>query len=559
MNDPQPNTFEDAINYAEEISSGSIRSSKYVKLQCQKFLDDYNRRQHEESFRWHFDEQKAQHVLSFISLLKYVEGSVAGENITLSPWQAFLLINAYGWVDKVDPEVRRYTKLICLVGRKNAKSTLLGAWGCYEVVYAPDGSQIYTMATTKDQAKLVWNMSGRMIQVADPRLFADVKQTQGVLSNLKKWNRYAPLSKESKRLDGLNARMAIVDESAAITDQNLFEVLSSSMGAQKSPQMVHITTGQPGAQSNFFHTQLDYAKKVLDGIIQDERFFCLAYEIDTEDDWQDPTNFIKANPNLNVSVSEEFLLEELEVAKNIPSSATNFRVKYLNEFISTNSSWLEVSDYQAGNVSKLNRELPVFVGMDLGATSDLTAIAAVWAKDGEFYADYQAWIPEAALKAAPKHVLPVYRQGIEDGSLLVTEGEVADHDAIHDFLMDFSAKNNVVEIAYDSWSAVHLTSRLFDQGLPMVRMDQSMKALSPASKEAEKLIKTGTLKHRDQPFIDWCVSNAEVFVDVNDNIKVRKGSDPALKIDPVVALIMAIGRACAHGAHEKPSFEVYFG
>jgi len=549
----------EGIDYARDIASGKIVSSKYVKLQCEQFIDDLDNKQNQDDYRWKFDTDLAQHVLSFISLLKFVEGSVAGEHVKLSPWQSFIFINAYGWVDKKDPEIRRFTKLICMVGRKNAKSTILGCWALYELMFAPEGSQLFSMATTKDQAKLVWNMANRMIDVADPRLFPNVSQTISAIANKDKWSRFVPLSKESKRLDGLNARMAIVDESAAITDQNLFEVLSSSMGAQKSPQMVHITTGQPGAQSNYFYTQLDYAKKNLDGIVEDERFFCMAYELDHADDWQDPSNFIKSNPNLGLSVSEEFLLEELEMAKNIPSAATNFRVKYLNEFLNTASAWLDPKDYQAGNVAELDTTMPCYIGLDLGATSDLCAVSFVWAKDGEFHADYMAWIPENALKVAPKHTLPTYRMAIESGILRVTEGEIADHDAIYDYLLEFCSKNNVIEVAYDSWSATHLTARLLDKGLPMVRMDQSMKALSPASKEVEMLVKTGRIKHKNQPFIDWCISNCEVYTDVNENIKIRKGEDAALKIDPIVALIMATGRACANGALTVPKLSFYFG
>jgi phage terminase large subunit-like protein len=200
--------------------------------------------------------------------------------------------------------------------------------------------------------------------------------------------------------------------------------------------------------------------------------------------------------------------------------------------------------------------MPLYVGMDLGATSDLTAVALLWASGGQFHLDFQAWVPEEAFRSAPKHVRSVYDMAAESGSLRVTEGNVSDHDAVYDYLVDLAEREQVKEIAFDSWSAVHLTSRLTDAGLPMVRFDQSMKAMSPAAKEAEVVIRNRAIQHLGDPFFAWCFNNAEVYTDANENIKVRKGPDPALKIDPVVAMIMAIGRAILQ--QEKPkSFTFY--
>ena len=552
---------EDAIQYATDITDGTIVANKHIRLQCQSFLNDLNTNQNDKGFRWMFSEELSDHALGFMQLFKYVEGTVVGQQVKLSPWQAFLIANAYGWVDKLDGGIRRYTRLISLVGRKNAKSTVLALVGLYELRFGPEGSQLVTMATQKEQAKLVWNMSGRMAETSDSRLLPSYNRTVSAISNKENWTRYWPLSKESKRLDGLNIRLAIIDEAAAINDDNLFDVVTSSMGSQKSPQTWMITTGQTGAESNPFMKSLDYGKKVLDGIIDDQRVFTLAYQVEEGDEWTDPSIWIKSNPNLGISVSEEFLMEELREAEAIPSKATNFKVKYLNQFLSTASAWMDVGLWNANTAPVLSTEgQQLFVGMDLGATSDLTAVALVWASEGRFSVDFQAWVPEEAFKNAPKHVRSVYDQAAESGHLRVTEGNVSDHDAVYDYLMDLAERENVKEIAFDSWSAVHLTSRLTEAKLPMVRYDQSMKAMSPASKEVELLVKHGTLQHLGKPFFGWCFNNCEVYFDANENIKIRKGPDPALKIDPIVAMIMAVGRATANGAQDKPKkFSFYMG
>lgn len=549
----------DAIQYAKDITEGTIVSNKHIRLQCQSFLNDLNTNQHDNTFRWHFSEALADHALGYMQLFKYVEGTVAGQQVELSPWQAFLVANAYGWVDKADEGIRRYTRLISLVGRKNAKSTVLALVGLYELRFGPEGSQLVTMATQKEQAKLVWNMSGRMAETSDQRLIPSYNRTVSTMSNKDNWTRYWPLSKESKRLDGLNIRLAIIDEAAAIVDENLFDVVTSSMGSQLSPQTWMITTGQTGAESNPFMKSLDYGKKVLDGLIDDERVFTLAYALEDGDDWDDPDKWIKANPNLGLSVSLEFLTQEMKEAQNIPSKAVNFKVKYCNLFLSTSDAWLDVSLWNKNAVQELpTKGLDLYVGMDLGATSDLTAVSLVWETGGTFYVDFQAWIPEDAFKAAPVHVKSTYRQAVESGHLRITEGNVADHNAVYDYLMDLSEREQIKEIAFDSWSAVHLTSRLTEAKLPMIRYDQSMKSMSPASKQAEMLIKNRSLLHLGKPFFGWCFNNCEAYFDANENIKVRKGSDPALKIDPIIAMIMAIGRA-THYLSDKPKFSFFMG
>ena len=286
--------------------------------------------------------------------------------------------------------------------------------------------------------------------------------------------------------------------------------------------------------------------------------FTLAYHIDEDDDWNDPTVWIKANPNLGISVSEEFLMEEMKEAENIPSKAVNFKVKYCNQFLSTAEAWLDVALWNKCTTSKLPTEgLPLYVGMDLGATSDLTAVALLWDADGTYYVDFRAWIPEEAFKSCPKHVRSVYDQAAESGHLVITEGDVADHNAVYDYLTELAELEQVKEVAFDSWSAVHLTSRLTEAGLPMVRYDQSMKAMSPASKEAEILIRNRSIQHLGKPFFGWCFNNCELYTDANENIKVRKGPDPALKIDPIIAMIMAVGRATLQQAEKPKKFSFY--
>lgn len=552
-------TVDDAIQYARDVVSGRVLACVDVKNQCRAFLDDYDKKQNLPSFRWTFDRSKAAHILTFMQLLNFVEGSVAGTPLRLSNWQAFIFINSHGWVDKADPDVRRYTRMIVQVARKNSKSTILAGVSLWELMYAPEGSQIVSMATQREQSRLIWSMARRMIERSDPRLTDGVAITTSTIANRKLWNRYTPLSKESKRLDGLNIRCAIADESAAISDPNLFEVISSSMGAQKSPQFWHITTAQAGAQNNYYYGQLDYAKKVLSGLIQDERIFCLAYALDDKDEWDDETKWVKANPNLGKSVSLEFLQAECAIAKEIPSAKANFFIKYLNRFISTSSAWIQLDKWNQNIIPLLKTDLPMYVGLDLGSTDDLTAVSQIFTDGETFQFTAKCFVPETAFLNVPKHVRSVYDEAVSSGTLIVTEGDVADHTVIREHIQKLANDYDLREVAFDPWSAVNLSAMLQESGINMVKYAQGIGAMSPASKEAETLIRSGRLKHLGDKFLSWQISNAEIYSDVNDNIKVRKGSDPALKIDAVIAMIMAVGRASINAPKKAKEFSFHFG
>jgi phage terminase large subunit-like protein len=553
-------TVEDAIEYARQVVSGKIVACVDVISQCRMFCNDYDVRQHDPEFRWEFDHDKAADILGYTQLLKFIDDDLAGSPMRLSDWQAFIFCNSHGWVDKQDDLIRRYTEVICQVARKNSKSTLLATLALYELMYAPDGSQIVSFATKREQAKIVWETGSKMIRSADKRLTNGVQITLSQISNKNNNNTFKALAKQSNSLDGLNVRCAIADESAAITDHNLFNVISSSMGAQKSPQFWHITTAQPSSQSNFYFEKLDYAKKVLNGIIPDERIFCMAYAIDDDDEWDDESVWVKANPNIGKSARLDHLQEACEKSKYMPSEKVDFLVKRLNRFISTASAWIELEAWNKNIIAELDTTMPLYVGLDLGSTDDLTAVGQVFAKDGVMHYTAKCFIPEKAFNNVPKHVRQVYDAGRASGTLVVTEGEVADHDTIREYIESLAKSYDLKEVAFDAYTAVHLTSKLQEFGLELVKFPQNIGSMSPASKETELLTRNGTLKHLDDPFLAWQLSNCEIYTDVNENIKVRKGADRALKIDAIIAGIMAVGRATSLGAMKKPKvFDFYLG
>ena len=535
-----------AIKYCEDLVSGNIVAGRYVKLAAQRFLDDMERT----DWRWTFVPEYAERVMEFAGLIKFIEGPVAGQQLTLSNWQRLYFCAAYGWVDKDDHDIRRHKELVTMIGRKNAKSTLLAVHGIYELLFGPEGSQIFSVATTKDQAKLVWSMADRMIKGMDSRLVPQVRQHYQSLSNEANWARWVPQSRESKRQDGLNARFVIVDEAAAIEDRNVIEVLTSSMGNQKSPQISYITTAQD-IRDTYFYELLEHSQRVLDGLAEDDRLFAMLYALDEEEEWDDPKSWEKANPNLGVSVSEEFLMEELDKAKAMPSAKANFLIKYCNLFVSTTSIWIprEIWDEH-----KVERVIPngseVFLGVDLANTQDLNVVCSLFPLHGEdeFYADFQCWVPEGTYNAVPKHLKQVYRGAVDTGILSVTPGLIMDHTLVRDYIVSQGDKYKIKDIGYDSYgAAAFMMAGLFQDSYPVTAVSQAMKDMSSASMELENHILSGRMKHNGDLFTSWQIGNTVVYTDVNGNIKPRKGDDYHNKVDATIALIMALSVAIDHG------------
>jgi phage terminase large subunit-like protein len=545
-------TLEDALEYPRKVVSGEIVACQDVIRQCEIFINDIENRQFQEEFEWRFDQDKAKHVLGFIQRLKFVEGSVALQRLYLSDWQAFILINAYGWVNKEDEEIRRYKTIICMIGRGNAKSMLLATWALYELIFAPHGSQIYSIATKRDQAKLVWNMAGQMVKIGGGKLSEMVNQTTAALSFSDKNNKFVPLAKESRSLDGLNARFLICDESAGIRDANLFEVMQSSMIKQKSPQTVHITTGHHNAQNNYFYGELQYGRKVLSGVLEDERIFTLAYALDPEDEWTDSTKWIKANPNMGLSVHLADLQETCDKAQNIASTKAEFITKHANIFINAKDSWLEAEEWRRGVVETLETDYPLYMGLDLAKTNDLTAVSWVWVGDGKFFFDSLAFLPEAAFQNVNKQYRAIYDQAKDDGSLRITEGDVIDYDAIESFIKEMALKYDLRDIAFDPYNSSQLVKNLMNEGFEMTQVGQGMASLSPYVKELEVDIKKGKLLHLGSPFIEWQATNAVLYVDHNDNVKLNK-EDRGEKIDGIDALVNAYALASQVENKPKPN------
>ncbi len=542
------NHWTEGVQYAQDVVKGNIQVGRYVRLACQRFLNYLD----DKAWQWEFRPEYVQHVLEFASYLKHTKGKDAGTQVSLQPFQVLFLCAIYGFRSKSNPARRMVQDVILFIPRKAGKSTLNAIVSLYELLFGEAGAEVFTLATNREQASIVFDASKGFIETMPGELAA--------LYNVSKYqigktgdsqSMYKALSRDNKKTgDGKNASCAIIDEAAQIVDRNSIEVIHSGMVARMNPLRIYITTASFTKETKFFE---DYSllKSILEGDAGDSpRWFGLLYELDAGDDWRDSSTWAKANPMHGITVFEEAIAARAEEASHKPAALNEFLCKTLNVWVSANTAWMDRSFWDR-SVSKLDEREPeaVFIGFDLAATRDLNAVCTLkrYAED-DYFAEWKFFLPEEGYKNIPKHYADIFDQARKTGILQLTEGNVMDDRQVSDYIKSEASKYpNVKEVGYDAYNAASVIARLYEAGIPVKKVGQSMAVLSNPSKHVEKLVMASKIRHNGNPFLGWQLGNCEVFVDVNGNIKVRKNeADPSAKVDGIIALIIAMHCSLDH-------------
>ena len=535
-------TFEDGILYAVSVVKGEIAVCRNIKLACQRFLNQLEDKQWEYEFHIKYVE----HFLEFASTLVHTKGPDAGKPLILEPFQILIICAIYGFRSKKNPARRMVTDVIVFIPRKAGKSTLTAVVALYELQWGEAGAEVYTLATNRDQASLVFNaaqgfvenMPSDVAQLYNPSRYQITKtgDSQTV---------FKALSRDTKKSgDGMNPGCVIVDEAAQIVDRNAIEVLHSGMVARMNPLRIYITTASFTKDTKFYE-DMSLLEAMLKGEATDNpRWFGLLYSLDPQDDWRDPTTWAKANPMHGISVFEEAIAGRAEEAKHKPAALNEFLCKTLNIYVSANSAWVDRSFWDDPKCLTADKREPeaVFIGFDLAATRDLNAVCTLkrFAED-DYEAEFKFFLPEDGYNLIPKHYMDIFRVARQSGILHITPGNVMDDREISDYILQQAAIYDIKEVGYDAYNASSLVARLNDSGMPVKRVGQGMSVLSNPSKHVEKLIMQYQIKHDGNPFLGWQLGNCELYEDVNGNIKIRKNeADKSAKVDGIISLIIAM-------------------
>jgi len=533
--------WQEGVAYAHAVCKGQINVCQNVQLTCQRFINQIENKE----WQWVFDPDYAQHILDFSNALVHTKGPDAGKPVRLEPFQILFICAIYGFRLKKDLSKRMVTDVILFIPRKAGKSTLTAIIALYELLCGEKGAEVFTLATNREQATIVFDAAKGFIENMPSQLSSlfnvskyEVKKIGDTQSMFK------ALSRDTKKTgDGKNPSCVIIDEAAQITDRNAIEVLHSGMVARANPLRIYITTASFTKETKFYE-DMNLYKSMLTGEANDNpKWFGLLYGLDQQDDWQDSNNWKKANPMHGISVFDDAIAQRAEEAKNKPATLNEFLCKTLNIYVSANSAWVD-RRYWDESITTIPDEKPesTFIAFDLAYSRDLNAVCTLHRYSEEkFFAEFQFFLPEESLDLIPNHYKSIFLQAHASGILRLTQGNVTDLNEVETYIKQQCIKHNVKEIGYDPYNAASLVANLYAEGLPVKKVGQGMAVLSNPSKTAEQLILKKGIMHNGNPFVGWQLANAEVYTDVNGNVKVRKNeADTSAKVDGIIAMIMAL-------------------
>ena len=547
-----------ARRYAEAVVAGEILACRWVQRACQRQLDDLVRYSGKASpFRFNpklKDKdgrtfQSADNLCAFIERLPHVKGPLAGEPISLEPWQVFILSTVFGWM-KPDGK-RRFRRSYIEVPRGNAKSTLSSALALYMLAADGEGgAEVYSLATTRDQARIVFGDAQTMARrSAGFRSRFAVNVGAHNMHVLASGSKFEALSAEGSTLDGLNIHFGCVDELHAHKTRTVYDVVETGTGKRDNSLLWVITTAGSNRAGICYEVRT-FVTKLLDGVVHDDSQFGIVYGLDDGDAWDTEAALIKANPNWGISVRPEVLGPLQAKAMQLPSAINNFKTKHLNEWVNADTAWMDMRAWDACANSGLDLDAfegqPCWIGLDLASKTDITALMLIFQHpdiSDAYVAFGKYYLPEDTVNGAGNSQYPGW---MRTGRLTVTPGNVIDFSWIEADLLDMASRFGIQAVAFDPFQATQLSTRMLSEGLPMIEVRPTVLNFSEPMKTVEALVLQKKLIHDGDPVLAWMASNVVAHLDAKDNIYPRK-ERPENKIDGIVALIMAISRAIKPG------------
>ena len=538
-----------ARDYGERVLNGELPACEFVKLAVRRQNRDLERYSGVKS-AYYFDEKEASLVCRFIELLPHTKGQLAGQKIRLEPWQVWILTTIFGWRRRADGG-RRFRRVYIEVPRGNGKSCLSSGVALYCLLADHEpGGEVYSFATTRDQAGIVFGDAKRMAQQTPSlckhfglEILAHSLYVESTNST------FQAKSAEGSTLDGLNTHLAIIDELHAHKTRAVYDVVETSLGKRVNSLMWVITTAGFDTSGICYEVRT-MVRNVLNRSVVDESQFGIIYGLDEGDDWKSLAALEKANPNWGVSVMPEVVTSLQKKAIAIPSAAGNFITKHLDVWCSAASGWMNMPAWNKCAREELRREdfegEPCYIGLDLGSKSDMTAKVLMFPRedrDGRTYfvtfADF--YLPSRAIETSPNSQ---YRGWVEQGLIRVTDGAMTDFNVVEEDIREDLSRYSVQSIAYDPWQATQLISSLEDSGAPLVECRMTVQQISEPMKTLEALVLDGRIQHDGNPCLTWMMGNVVAKVDAKDNIFPRKERYEQ-KIDGPVAMIIALSAAGA--------------
>lgn len=528
------------LEYAAAIRSGKVTVSARVK----KVYEQLAERIQHPSGRYCFDEKKANRPITFIErFCRHSKGEWAGRPVKLDLFQKAFVAALFGFVDK-ETGLRQYREAFLMVGRKNGKSTLLSGIALYMLLADHEpGAEVYSVATKKDQAKLIFDECIHMVnQSRDLRQLLRKRKTD--LYCEKTMAKLQPLGKNADTLDGLNAHCVVMDELHGIKDRNLYEVMKQSQSARRQPLLIMITTAGT-VRECIFDDIYSYSCGVIDGTFQDETILPVIYELDQREEWKDPKAWQKANPGLGTIKKPEDLKNKVDRARQSRNDLSGVLVKDFNVKDTTGKAWLSFDDINNEKTFDLERFRNYYAigGADLSITTDLTcATLLMMDKDTEErFVTQMYWLPaENFMQRVNEEKIP-YDKWVERGLVRLCSGNSINYSDVTAWFLEMVRDHGITPawIYYDPYSAKYWQEEMTREGFKMIKCRQGVQTLSLPMQQLGADLAAKKINYNNNPVLKWCLTNTGVKADINGNIQPIKAQNPKQRIDGTASLLDA--------------------
>lgn len=554
-----------AQQYISDIQDGTITACKYIKWAVDRHVNDLEKAE-QEDYPYYFDEETAKWYIDLFQFFILYEGEAANKPFDLSElqWIQFQLWCIFGWKRKKNDK-RRFRKAYIIVAKKNIKTTLAGCLGLIGLLFdGESGAQIYSAASNAKQAKICFR-AAREIAKKSPALRQRLEALSHNISHMDSASFFEYISSQSAQTkDGLNPHFSIIDEYHAHPDNEVHDVLDSATAARTQPLVYIITT--EGFNQNGPHADLrDYCIDVIDpnSSVEDDSIFFLYYTLDKDDDWENEENWVKSNPSIGVSVKYDDLRAKAKTAKQLPSHRNNFLTKHMNVPVDAKEVFVPSEKWDACN----KREIPApmhnieqiltenygegtYAGLDLGSVSDFTAYVLLIEQEEDWDIVPLFWIPEDTVRDRDNG--EQIAEWVRQGYIGTTPGDATDHDFTEEMIKVTAEQLKLIELPYDRYKADQIIQHLMNAGIEVVPFSQTPAEMGPAIDSFERLILQQKLNHGGNPVLEWMMGNVVTKENAYGARQFDKKS-ASDKIDGVVALAMAVGRAMVNQEEDTSS------
>lgn len=535
--------LERAIRYANDVVAGREITTKEVICQCNIFLRDYNERQHTEDFQYYFDEKELNKINNLLKLFNYATGFVAGKQVLqhLGPYQCFLITNVFAWRFKGNPKKFKHNDITLFIARKNAKTNTVALIFLLLMLIEQEYSEFYSICLTRELAA---EIRKAMVQLLDasPHIkkhFTVSKIFTGKIECKLTHSFYQPRTAESGKNNSVRPSAICSDEHANFQNADNFNALKGGQKNVINPLVFRTTTAY-AISNSIMEEDIEYIKKVFDGVVEDERQFALLYYAEAKHLWDD-IGMYQANP-LRIEENYDIVRDNRKKAKQKPQEKIEYITKDMNNFLPSNSGepYIKFDSWKKCRVEKIDfKGKEVVVGVDASLTIDLTGLTIMYEEDGIYYLKSHGFLPENTLEERREKI--DYRKMQDLGHCTITEGDIVDYSLLKERIREIEDKYKcrVKAIASDPYNIIATMEELAEE-YDVILLKQSYSVLSPSIKQFRDDVYKGIVKYEKNSLLDWCMSNATTVIGrTSGDILLNKVNKNKTRIDMVMATIFA--------------------